>query len=664
MDKGFRIRLGFSFMLIALFCAAVLARSSYLMLVPSKRLSEALAKQFRQAPKPQPRRGLILDRNREALAVSLEVKSLYADPGKVTAIKSLSRKLARILGMPAEKIETRLRQDKGFVWIKRYMTKEEEAKVRDLLDEDRKLNLVLGFATESKRFYPNMELAAHVIGFTGVDSHGLEGLEYAYEKELNGESLGEDAVEGKSLVLTLDKGLQHALEFELAKGAEAVGAKAASGIVMDAETGDIWAMASYPTYNPNEFAKSKPESRRNRPVTEAFEPGSTIKLTLVSGALEAGLIRPETKFFCENGKMQIGDRWIKESSQDHEWTWLSVDDIIKFSSNIGATKIGFKFGRDNLYKWYLKQGLATKTGIDLPGEASGFLAKPSAWSEVQFSNISFGQGLSVTAIQLIRSFAAIVNGGFLVVPRLVSALEQPDTQHVEKTPIKMVRTLKLQTTRTIGRMMTRVTDLDGTGSKARLQGFAIAGKTGTAQMAAQGVGYASGKYVASFVGYPVDVKPNLIGLITVIEPNFPNIFGGEVAAPIFQKVMSVALARAGVAPNKPIDDEEIELTGPPTEVKDTTEVLAAAPERPKDLAIGLALDRLQDFEEKELGKYTMPSLVGKSARQILDNFQDKPVRLDIQGNGIVVEQIPRAGEAFHRGQTVSFRLQAKIGAAR
>jgi cell division protein FtsI (penicillin-binding protein 3) len=507
-----------------------------------------------------------------------------------------------------------------------------------------------------------MELAAHIIGFTGTDSHGLEGLEYAYEKELNGETLGEDAVEGKSLVLTLDKGLQHALEYELAKGAEAVGAKAASGIFMDAETGDIWAMASYPTYNPNEFSKSKPESRRNRPVTEAFEPGSTVKLTLVAGALEAGLIRPESKFFCENGKMQIGDRWIKESSQDHEWTWLTVDDIIKFSSNIGATKIGFKMGRENLYNWYIKQGLATKTGIDLPGEASGSLTKPTTWSEIQFSNISFGQGLTVTPIQMIRSFASIVNGGFLVVPRLVSSLEQPDNQHSEVRPIKLVRSLKPQTSRTLGRMMTRVTDLDGTGAKARMQGFDIAGKTGTAQMAAQGVGYASGKYVASFVGYPMNVKPSLIGLITITEPRFPNIFGGEVAAPIFQKVMSVALARAGIGPNKPIiNDKPIQLAKKDGSITDSAAVIAAAPERPKDIAVDKALDRLQDFEEKELGKYLMPGLIGSSARQVLNSFDGKPVRLNIQGNGIVVDQSPAPGESYHRGQTISIKLQAKDG---
>lgn len=668
MDKSFRVRLGISFLVIALFCAAVIVRSSYIMLVPSKQLSDALAKQFRQAPKPQPRRGLILDRNREPLAVSLDVKSLYADPGQIKPKRALARRLARVLSIPAEQIEARFRQDKGFVWVKRYLSKTEENAVRAMLDDDRRLNLMLGFANESKRFYPNMELAAHVLGFTGVDSHGLEGLEYYYEKELSGKTLGPDALEGKNLVLTLDKGLQHTLEYELARGVERVGAKAASAIVMDADTGDIWAMASYPTYNPNDFRNSKPDARRNRAVTEAFEPGSTIKTILISGALEAGVVNPASKFFCENGKMQIGDRWIRESSPEYKWEWLSVADIIKNSSNIGATKIGFKFGKENLYKWYVRQGIGTKTDVDLPGEAGGALARPGSWSDIQFSNISFGQGLSATPIQLVRTFATISNGGFLVRPRLVAALEHVESQSYEKTPIKMTRVMKAQTARAISRMMIRVTDEDGTGRKARIAGFEIAGKTGTAQIAQQGLGYATGKYAASFVGFPLDVKPNLIGLVTVMEPKFPNIYGGDVAAPIFQKVMSVALARAGVGPTLepgeyPEDPEMLKIGAAPGEKREAP-VADAEAKLAADPTVGNALDRLEELQEREFGEYVMPDLAGVSARQVLDSFSDKLVRLNIRGNGLVVEQSPKAGAVFRKGQVVSVRLYPVESVAR
>lgn len=648
MDKSFRLRLALSFLMIATLCAAVVFRSGVLMLVPSKQLSDALAKQFRQAPKPQPRRGLILDRNREPLAVSLDVRSLYADPGKVRNRKSLSRKLARMLNISAEKLEARLAQDKGFVWVKRYLNKAEELRVRTFLDENRQLNLVLGFAKESKRFYPNMHLAAHVIGFTGVDGQGLEGLEYFYDRQLSGLESSSDAIDGKNLVLTLEKGLQHTVENELQQGVEKAGGKSGTAIVMDADTGDIWAMASWPTYNLNEFQAAQPDARRNRIVTEPFEPGSTLKTILVGGALEAGLVKPESKFFCENGKMQIGDRWIKESSQDRDWTWLTVNEVIKYSSNIGATKIGMKYGKENLFKLLLKQGLATKSNIDLPGEASGVLTRPSAWSEIQFSNISFGQGMTATPIQLIRAFAAIANGGFLVQPRIVSMLEDVNNQSVERLPVRMERTWKPSTTRTLTRMMVGVTDAEGTGIKAKIAGFEIAGKTGTSQVAQAGVGYASGKYVASFIGFPVGVKPSLIGFVAVSEPKFPNVFGGEVAAPIFQKIMSVALARAGVHPEGPDMEQEITIT--------QSSIARTPPAPSADPVVDQALAKLGELQAKELGEYVMPALVGRSARQVLDAFSEKPVQLQIEGTGMVVEQWPPAGQPYHKGQVVRFRL--------
>lgn len=651
MDKSFRLRLGLSFLIISTLCAAVIFRSGVLMLMPSKQLSEALAKQFKQAPKPLPRRGMILDRNREPLAVSLDVRSLYADPGKVRNRKALSKKLAKILLMPADKIEAKLKQDRGFVWIKRYLNKAEEVRVRALLDEDRQLNLTLGFAKESKRFYPNMHLAAHVLGFTGIDGQGLEGLEYFYDRQMSGLESGADAIDGKNLVLTLEKGLQHTIENELQHGVEKVGGKSGTAIVMDADTGDIWAMASWPSYNLNDFAQASPESRRNRVATEAFEPGSTMKTILIGGALEAGIIRPETKFFCENGKMQVGDRWIKESTQSRDWGWLTVPEIIKYSSNIGATKIGFKYGRENLFKLLLKHGFSNKTNIDLPGEASGSLVKPSAWSEVQFSNISFGQGMTATPIQLIRSFAAIANGGFLVQPRIVSSLEDGSTQSAEKLPVRMERVWKQSTTRILTKMMVGVTETDGTGTKAKIPGFAIAGKTGTSQVAQAGVGYASGKYVASFIGFPVGAKPSLIGFVAVNEPKFPNVFGGEVAAPIFQKIMSVALARAGVHPDEAIEDPDLVLAQSSSSKEVIVEKAA-----PLDPEIAKALDRLGDLQAKELGEYAMPSLVGKSAREVLDAFSEKPVSLQIEGSGVVVDQTPRPGQTYRRGQSVRFKL--------
>ena len=300
MDKGFRLRLGLAASLITFFGVGVMVRAGYLMLSDSPRLSRVLERQFREAPPPQPRRGAIVDRNGESLAVSLDSKSLYVHPTKVKNKRWLAKKLSKILKISRRKLLKKLKQKKGFVWIKRHLDRNEELRVLDLLNEDRRLYLVLGLSKGSKRRYPNQHLAAHLIGFTGTDSHGLEGLEYHYEGTLSGKNQNEKKnTEGLTLVLTLDKALQHSVEKELAEGIRKSEAQSGSAIVMDADTGDILAMASWPTYNLNKFRTSKGEERRNRAIAVSYEPGSTLKAVLMGGALEKGLITSKTKFFVK-----------------------------------------------------------------------------------------------------------------------------------------------------------------------------------------------------------------------------------------------------------------------------------------------------------------------------------------------------------------------------
>ena len=534
MDKNFRIRLSICFLIIALFGASVIIRSAMLTLVPSKRLDNLLSKQFREIPKPTPRRGFILDRNREPLAVSVDVRSLYAHPDKVTNKGHLALKLAKIFKIKKRVIKKKLDQKKSFVWIKRKTSKEEEQKIRALLNKNRSLHLALGFIKESQRFYPNQQLAAHVLGFTGTDSHGLEGLEYTYEKELSEKN-------GNSLMLTLDKNLQHVVEKELFNGIKIAEAKSGSAIIMDASTGSIRAMASFPTYNPNKFLQSKRGTRRNLAISEVFEPGSTIKTLLVTAALEEKIITPESKFFCEHGKMKIGNHWIKESSKKHKWGWLKVKEILKFSSNIGITKIGFHLGKEKLSHWIKAQGLSKRTGISLSGEEAGSLRPFEKWSEIGHSNISFGQGFSVTALQLIQSYAIIANGGFLIRPRIVQHLETAEGKILKRTPIKISRVLSSSTVKEVQKMLKSVTEEGGTGQNAAMDNFEIAGKTGTAQIAKPGIGYIDGKYIASFIGFPLNLETKLIALVVIREPKSTHIWGAETAAPVFKKIMEAAL---------------------------------------------------------------------------------------------------------------------------
>ncbi len=633
MDKGFHLRINFIFFLLLLFCGAVLAKAAYLMLIPSKRLETTLKRQFRAEPAPQPLRGVIVDRNNEPLAMSIRVRSIYANPRKIKRKKKIAKLLAKALGKERRKIFKLLNQDKGFVWIKRHLSRLEEQRIRDVLDKDRRLNLVLGFAKESKRMYPNGQLAANVLGFTGIDGRGLEGIEYQYNNTLA--STDPDEV-SNTIILTIDKATQNTAETELKKAIVQHKAKSGVAVIMDAETGDVWAMASYPTYNPNNFRSSNPDHRRNRPVTETFEPGSTVKALLIAGGIEDEFLSSRSRFYCEKGKMQIGRHWIRESSKDHKWKWLSTSDIIRVSSNVGATKVGIHIGKDRVYHWYKMQGLTQKTGIDLPGEARGVLKPHNVWSDINFSNITFGQGLSVTAMQMTQAFATLANLGFKVKPRIVSAVMDKEGDPSEPKPIHLERVLKERTVRIMTQMLRRVTSEGGTGVQGSLPGFYIAGKTGTAQVATPSKGYTDGKYITSFAGFAVDTKPKFVGYVAIREPQGKAPSGGSVAAPAFARIMSAVLARAGVAPSV--------LPELKNEISSIEKDVTKEKDEPKEAPTTVV--RIKE----------MPNIQGLTAREVQDIFSQQDIRLRVKGSGVVREFFPKFGEELSPKQRVSIFL--------
>lgn len=647
MDKNFRMRLGIGFLLVALLGLGVMVRAGYIMLVPSKRLASAMERQFRQDAPVIARRGYILDRNREPIAVSMEVKSLYANPGKMDHKTQAAAQLAKILGLPMQQLRSKLKADKGFVWIKRQLTDKEEEALNELLEKHPALSLSLGLAKESKRFYPNQNLASQLLGFTGLDSNGLEGLELYYDKELAGGAVDKKAsMDGKTLVLTIDKALQHTLEEELEAGAKMTGAKAATAILMDADNGDILAMGSYPSYNPNKLQPGNADARRNRPITDTYEPGSTMKAILVAGALEAKAITPKTKVFCEYGSMQIGKHKVNEAESHDKWGWLKIGEVLQHSSNIGATKIGFLFGPEAMYRWYKKMGLTQRTGVDLPGEVGGVLTDPKTWSKIAQSNLSFGQGVSVTPMQMIRAYAAFANGGKLVKPRLLKQLYSFEGEFLKELPAQEpVRVMEERVSREVTEMLEKVASSEGTAPKAAIPGFTVVGKTGTAQKAFQGHGYKSGKYMASFIGFVKDVSPRMVALVVVDEPRFPY-FGGEAAAPVFRRIMTAALAREGIAPK--------ENLGVPLQIGQAKAVEKRVPPSEK-------MESAVPVLTENADSYTMPNLVGVSAREVLDLFDKKDVQLRLHGGGLVVDQVPRAGAVLKRGDTVSIRLEHDAG---
>lgn len=645
MDKNFRIRLGICLLLIGALGAGVMVRAAFLMLVPSERLTTAMNRQFRQEPPRLPRRGYILDRNKEPIAVSMDVKSLFANPGKVKNKAALATQLARMLNIPVGPLRTKLKSDRGFVWIKRQLSETEQNAVEELLDRQPALTLSLGLSKESKRFYPNQTLAAQLLGFTGLDSNGLEGVELFYEKDLAGVAETKQYSDGRTLVLTIDKALQYTLEEELSQGLKTTGAIAATGIVMDATNGDILAMASAPSFNANKFSGSTAEARRNRSVTDTYEPGSTMKSLLVAGALEEGTINSKTKVFCEYGKMQIGKHWVNESEAKDKWGWLRVGEVLQHSSNVGATKIGFLYGPNNIFNWYKKMGITEKSGVDLPGEAIGSLARPEKWSKIAQSNISFGHGIAVTPLQIVRAYAALANGGKLVKPRLVKQLFSFEGEmQAELKPAEPVRVMKEETAEAVAKMLVAVATDEGTAPKAAIPGFVISGKTGTSQKPIAGKGYRSGKYMSSFVGFARNVKPNYVTFILVDEPRFPY-YGGETAAPIFRRVMTAALAREGISPDPALIPSDFKLGKNSLSVsQEKYTAVSAAPTPPADL------ERADDY-------WMMPNLAGLTARDVMDLFSNKDLQLQLRGSGLVKTQRPPAGALLKKGDIVSLRLE-------
>ena len=645
MDKNFRIRLGVSYLCIAALGTGVLVRAGTLMLVPSERLETAMNRQFRQEPPRMPRRGYMVDRNKESIAVSMEVKSLFANPGKIKNKQEVAERLGKLLRIPVAQVKNKLKLEKGFTWIKRQLSQQEQEAVEELLDSHPNYGLYLGLSRESKRFYPDQNLASQVLGFTGLDSNGLEGLELFYEKQLNGEANKKPGADGQTLVLTIDKALQHTMEDELARGLKDTGGIAATGIIMDADTGDILAMASAPTFNANKFRDSTAEHRRNRSVTDTYEPGSTIKPILVAGALDSGVLTPKQKVFCEYGKLKIGKHTIKEAETKHKWGWLSAGQVIEHSSNVGAAKIGFLFGQENIYNWYKKLGVTERSGVDLPGETNGTMIPAEKWSKILHSNISFGHGLAVTSLQITRAYAALANGGTLVTPRLVKQLMSFEGEPLKDMPIgPQKRVITEKTTEIVANMMTAVAAAEGTAPKAAIPGFVVAGKTGTSQKAIPGKGYRSGKYQASFVGFVKGVRPNYVVYVMVDEPRFPY-FGGEAAAPIFRRVMTAALAREGISPDlKLIPADKLAKKKEEKTVSDKVRSIASVAVAPVELT---AAD----------DSYMVPDLEGLTARDVMDLFSQKDIKLHLKGSGLVKSQKPLAGAMIKKGEAVLVKLE-------
>lgn len=505
-----------------------------------------------------PRRGTIYDREGEPLAVSVEARTIFAAPNRIKDKQGTAEALASSLGGVAEDYLPKLQKDSGFVYIARKVDLD-RAKELEKLELDG-----IGMLDDSKRLYPSGELACQILGFVGVDDTGLAGLESHYDDILGGTPgvlLGErdpkgrpipggiqkaiDPVPGDDIVLTIDKDIQYQAQLELSQAVKKWGAKSGSVVVMNPRTGEIYAMASAPGFNPNEYGTASADAIRNKAVTDAYEPGSTLKSVTAAAVVEEGYYTPESKFSLPP-TIKVGGRTIHEAHGRGSVTW-SLTEIVTNSSNVGTVKLGLKLGEQGLYQAFADFGLTEKTGVDFPGEAKGWLPTTDQWSPSSIGNIPFGQGISMTPLQLSRAIGAIANKGELVTPHfLLDVPSRPDTNLTWSAK----RAISATTAATVTGILEAVVT-EGTGAAAAVNGYTVAGKTGTAQKALSGGrGYAAGKYVGSFIGFLPAEDPQVVICVTMDEPR-NAIYGGTVAAPVFSALGSFTMAHLNIPPSSP-----------------------------------------------------------------------------------------------------------------
>lgn len=496
------------------------------------------------------RRGAILDRNGRELVLNLELESLYCDPKTLYLDEENTKVLASAMSKKPAVILSKVPDSGRFAWIERKLDPAVAAKIRALKIRG------LGFVPEAKRYYPGGEIASHIIGLVDVDNRALEGIEMKYDKYLTTTggkvSMGRDAsgkilssgidleAKGNNVLLTIDSGLQYIVETEIGKAVRQWNAAAASVIMMDPLTGEILALANRPTYDPNVPGRVSPSERRNRAITDLYEPGSTFKIVIGLGALEEKLVRPESLFDVSRGAIDVGGKTIHDV---HKNGVLTFREVIQKSSNVGSVMVGMKLGRERLYKYAKLLGVGDKSGIDLPGEVSGSLKPPERWSGTSHGAIPIGQEVAVTPLQILRAYSAVANGGYLVVPHIVSEIVSPDGRVLYSFMEKERRQIvSRNTAETFKDILKGVVDEGGTGKSASVEGNGVAGKTGTAQLIdPKTKRYSKDKFVSSFVGFVPADNPKLAMVVVVHEPK-GQIYGGVVAAPVFRDIALQALS--------------------------------------------------------------------------------------------------------------------------
>lgn len=661
MTSRARLILG---VLLSLYVLVVL-RAFQIQVLGVREIRDRSAKQYCSTIPLLPQRGVILDRTGTELAVSIATKSIFVQPAKLRDPDKAADLLAPRVSRSARELRKLFAREKGFVWVRRQMpsTAAEEAvrEVKQALSardpEARgKPSAIEGIGTveEPKRFYPNRELAASLVGFTNVDSEGMEGVELSLNRYLRGERgsllFERDArgglivpattpvevnSKGHSVALTIDRNIQHVAESELQAAVEKYGARGGMAVVLSPGTGEILAMATAPSFNPNAPARGPAEARKNRSLTDSFEPGSTFKVFTLASALEMGAVRTTDRFFCENGSYRYAGRVIHDT---HPHGWLTTPEVVKFSSNIGITKINDRMDGNRFYDMIRAFGFGTRTGIELQGEVQGLAPSRRGFeSRIRRATVSFGQGISVTPLQLATGMAAVINGGKVMKPYLVREIRDQEGKTVFRGgPQELRRVLSPKTSAQMREILGKVVEEDGTGTQARIKGFLVGGKTGTAQKVEPGSGrYSATKRTASFIGFLPLNDPKLLILVVIDEPR-GQVYGGVVAAPAFNQIAVKTAYYLGIQP---------------------TETTAIAAARPSGLSTPSRVTRVSTA--RPAGAMVMPDLSGLSMGRVVDIMGGYSVKLSLTGSGVARAQTPDPGAVLVPGMECSVTFTAE-----
>ncbi|MBJ6759202.1 transpeptidase family protein [Myxococcaceae bacterium JPH2] len=658
--KWLKLRVQLLFGLFLTLLGTAFARAVFLQVFEQAKLRGLAQDQYVRQIEIPARRGDIFDRRGTPLAQSVEVDSIWVDPSLLPDVRAASRAMARVLKVDGDELFGRLSRAKRFAWVKRQAKPQEVEAIQGLGLPG------LGFTKEPRRFYPQRELAAHVVGLVGTDGHGLEGLELAFEDELSGQNsrlsgfrdakgrklLVQGALDplerqGASVTLTLDRHLQYVAEKALSKAVEESRAVAGTVVVLDPRTGELLALANNPRFNPNAPEGSDRGSIRNRAALDTFEPGSTMKSFVMAAALDQKLITADSTFFCENGAWPVGRHTINDT---HPHGNLNIEGILQVSSNIGTAKVANVLGRERLVAAYHAFGFAERTGLALPGEGRGVIPFPKA--DVALATQSFGQGMTATAVQVAAGYGALANDGVLMRPYLVSKVVDPDgVVLLENQPTELRRVVSAKTARQVVGMLESVVNKGGTAPRAAMAEYRVAGKTGTAQKADPVARGYSDKRIASFVGVVPAEAPRAVILVVVDEPK-TDVYGGLVAAPAFKEIATAAMAHLAVPPSRTVAPPEgvaaaVPLAPPPASK-------ASAKAAPIKAALAEAVT-----ETPEPGTVRVPDVQGQAGRDAVVQLLAAALEPQVLGSGRVVSQTPAAGSMVEKGARVTLELATR-----